>query len=639
MPRVAEIFTKAKDHLRAIAGDSVAIIKKAQDETTKAVKEIKLDTDIKPVVSALTSVEKAIVEKEDPKEISVSNLQAIEAGLGDIVETLKSEINGIDREVVVKNDLSQLTALLKTNQDKKTLIEALKKIEDKIQQPESVDYTMILSDIATAVENKDAVDVLKRLLEKEYSISFPAVMPVDLDPNLIEEDRLKVKLSDEQVSKMGASIAQGGDNKSVFLLDEDGDRIGVQAPLSTDGDSVYEKDVDAVISDVGTFTGSIASLFNAYEGTIALEDTSATNPKWYKVKLNRPLTTSKITIGTNGHTFSNVKLTLMSGGGEVVATIDDSSNSTGYINNTYHFSPIKFNVVKVEFYTADAMYIAGMSINKDVEVVARLQALKPNGELTDIDATTGGNLKVAIEEMELEAQTPFNLRVAKGEISGHSIVSKFGQNNDIGTGAYEDIWDGGGTYVYPADGTAPITKLVAHDAADTEPIEVQGLDINGDLVIQTKTLAGTTAVTLDTPLWRMFRLKNVGTSDLVDDVCAINDGDTVDYGCINNGNNQTLMALYTIPAGKTGYLLQGTNSIIGALRDYNIQGKLWMRPFGLVFQLKKTFGLDTAGTGYINMPFPLPGRIPEKTDVRVSAISSKSGGGLNTTFEILLIDN
>jgi len=320
--------------------------------------------------------------------------------------------------------------------------------------------------------------------------------------------------------------------------------------------------------------------------------------------------------------------------------VDQSSNDTKYTGRSYLFPfTLGFTSIKLEFHTTDTISISNCSVGKISNTLARLQAVKPDYSVTDINATTGGNLKVAIEELELEAQTPFLLRVAKGEITGHSIISKFGQNNDVGTGSYEDVWDGGGTYNYPTDSTAPITKLVAHNAADTEPIEIQGLDINGDLSVQTRTLTGLTAVDLDPDLWRVFRLKNVGTSDLVSDVCAINDGDTVDYACINNGNNQTLMALYTIPNGKIGYLLQGTNSIIGTNRGYSIDGKLWMKPYGLVFQLKRTFGLSSDGSGFIKMPFPLPGAIPAKTDIRISAISSAAGGGLNTTFEILLIDD
>jgi len=240
--------------------------------------------------------------------------------------------------------------------------------------------------------------------------------------------------------------------------------------------------------------------------------------------------------------------------------------------------------------------------------------------------------------MSYVIDTPFYLEVAKGNIPGHSIMSKFGQNDDLGTGAYEDVWDGGDSYTYPADATADITELVSTEA-DTVDIEIQGLSVDGTLTVQTKTLTGTTPVTLTTALWRAFRLKNMGATTLAGDVTLENTGNTVEYAKIVAGNNQTLMALYTIPLGKTGYMVQGTNSIAGTNRTYAVSGKMWMRPYGGVWQLKKTFGLQSDGTSYLVMPWPLPGKIPAKTDIRVEAISSAAGGVINTTFEILLIDD
>ena len=132
---------------------------------------------------------------------------------------------------------------------------------------------------------------------------------------------------------------------------------------------------------------------------------------------------------------------------------------------------------------------------------------------------------------------------------------------------------------------------------------------------------------------------NTAGTDNAGIVYASDSGKAVSYAQIAVGNNQTLMALYTIPAGKTGYLIQGTNSLIGTNRNYAVSGKQLMRPYGGVFQLKKTFGLETDGTSFMVLPHPLPSRIPEKTDIRVSAISSTAGSGINTTFEILLVDN
>jgi len=262
---------------------------------------------------------------------------------------------------------------------------------------------------------------------------------------------------------------------------------------------------------------------------------------------------------------------------------------------------------------------------------------RTDGIFDNVNLTNGNNLKISLEETEPGANQPFNLDVAKGLVSGHSSVSKFGQNDSL-DGTWQDVWDGAGTYGYPPNGTAPVTNVESTSASDVTDLEVQGLDINGTLTVQTVTLTGTTKVVLPTPLWRVFRMKNVGAADYVGIITAENAGNSITYAIIEVGNNQTLMALYTIPLGKTGYMLQGTNSLVGTNRTYTVDGRLTMRPYGGVFQLKRTFGLSADGTSFISMTYPVPGKIPALTDIRVSAKSSATGG-VNTTFEIILIDD
>ena len=226
---------------------------------------------------------------------------------------------------------------------------------------------------------------------------------------------------------------------------------------------------------------------------------------------------------------------------------------------------------------------------------------------------------------------------AAGDISDFSVVNKFGQNNDLNSTTFEDIWDGGGLYSYPADGTAPITKVDSSSASDTNTVEVQGLDIDGNLVVQTATLTGTTPVTLTTPLWRVFRMKNNSDTDYVGTVQCVNDADDATYAQIAIGNNQTLMALYTIPAGKTGYLVHGSAAISDNNRAVAASGRFLARPYGGVFQLKETFGL-TDSSPYQHKYY-LPFKAPEKTDIRVQCKGDANGVVVNATFAILLRDN
>lgn len=230
----------------------------------------------------------------------------------------------------------------------------------------------------------------------------------------------------------------------------------------------------------------------------------------------------------------------------------------------------------------------------------------------------------------------FLLKVAKGEVPGHSIVDKFGQNDGLNTSTYEDIWDVGGDYPYPTSAT--ITEIVS-TATDSVDIEVQGLSSDGTLTVQTVTLTGITPVALTTPLWRVFRLKNVGVADLVGNASVENTANDTVFAKIIDGNNQTLMALYTIPKGETGYLVQGTATMAGTKNAYVIAGKFATRNYGGVFQLKRTFGVHSTGTSSIVFNFPLYSKILALTDIKVGGISTLTDGVLNATFQILIIDD
>ena len=49
--------------------------------------------------------------------------------------------------------------------------------------------------------------------------------------------------------------------------------------------------------------------------------------------------------------------------------------------------------------------------------------------------------------------------------------------------------------------------------------------------------------------------------------------------------------------------------------------------------------MDSDGTSYLQMVHPLPGKMPAKTDIRVQAVCIGKEGGINTTFEILLVED
>ena len=246
---------------------------------------------------------------------------------------------------------------------------------------------------------------------------------------------------------------------------------------------------------------------------------------------------------------------------------------------------------------------------------------------------------------------PFEMSVSLGGYPAMSVVDKFGENPQIDTGTTpEDIWEGGGLYNYDADGTAPIERVVSNNAADTGNLNVQGLDIDGNMVSQTVTLNGTTPVLLPTPLWRCFRMINVGTADLVGTVYAYigttaptavppATADSQTRAIINNGNNQTLMSLYTIPAGKVGFLYRGELGMSRAQTTGAVQLSYYSRRYGGVFTVKKRVDVTNQGSSIFQDIRSFPDTIPALTDIRLTVEDvSSNGAGVFGTFDILLVD-
>lgn len=418
--------------------------------------------------------------------------------------------------------------------------------------------------------------------------------------------------------------------------------VDVQNPLPTDGDSIYAKDLYLSNSSIGTFTGDIESLYNDY--TVEITDVTATNPKTFTVWLRRPIETTEIGLGSITGDFSNVKILLKDSAGNTRYTLDDSADSTKETGLVYKFPPIRFIAFEVQFHTADPVKISGSSSPKNITVVARMQAIKPDDTVTDIGATESENLKVA------DAEDAFN--IAQGNVVGQSTVHKFGRGADIDTGdGFVALWDGAeyaaALKTYTFSTSADIDRISSDNAADTEPIEVIGLDTNWDVVTQTKTLTGQTPVALDTSLVRVFRMINIGSSDLVGSIfCFVNVATTLGVpdtitntrAMINNGNNQTLMAIYSVPRLKTAYIINWYGSLSSAKASSFNNLRMKARPFEQVFQLKHTSTLSSAGSSHIQHIFNVPQAFPAKTDFIMLSDSSVNDNAVSAGFDLILVD-
>jgi len=152
-------------------------------------------------------------------------------------------------------------------------------------------------------------------------------------------------------------------------------------------------------------------------------------------------------------------------------------------------------------------------------------------------------------------------------------------------------------------------------------------------------------------LIRVFRMKNVDSTDLAGHVfCIVNVALTAGVpntpanirAIVQPENNQTEMAVYTIPNGCTGYLRDFYTSTAGASKSSQYLIKLKARSNGGVFQLKHKASISDTGTSYIQHEYFEPEVFSEKTDIEMTAqmlAAGATGATISAGFDIVLVEN
>lgn len=227
---------------------------------------------------------------------------------------------------------------------------------------------------------------------------------------------------------------------------------------------------------------------------------------------------------------------------------------------------------------------------------------------------------------------PFELQVARGQIALHEPLFKYGTNPLI-INVEETVWDVGGLYTWIAN-AAPLVATSASGATDAGVTgTVQGLDANYNEISEDFTLDGSGTYTTSASFYRVHRAFITGANAPAGNINFTIGATT--YARITAGENQTLMAVFTVPAGKTLYLTQGIATHGTDTSGAYMTVRFKTRSAGSVFRTAVT--VDLIGSEII-FPFNQPLKIAEKTDVQVCAICSKNqNNALSATFEGILI--
>lgn len=292
-----------------------------------------------------------------------------------------------------------------------------------------------------------------------------------------------------------------------------------------------------------------------------------------------------------------------------------------------------------------------------VLVKAALTGENGDGDWHNVKTTPDGYLAVS--------NNSDGLAIAEGNVTGKTFVHKFGEAPDFDQADGEvTLWDGANDILfsgsppmsYTFSSSSDIGLISSSDNSDIQDIEIEGLDSNFNLVNQIITLDGTTDVDISgvggTDLIRVFRMINIGNTDISGVIYIRTNGSAQTAGVpdtantvraiINNGNNQTLMALYTVPNNKTGYMRSWYAATAGASRSSEYKIKIKARPFGGVFQLKHSSAISDTGTSKDNHPYVEPEVFPAKTDIIMTVemlLNAATQAEISCGFDIVLVDD
>jgi hypothetical protein len=247
---------------------------------------------------------------------------------------------------------------------------------------------------------------------------------------------------------------------------------------------------------------------------------------------------------------------------------------------------------------------------------------------------------------------PFELQVARGQIAYHETQFKFGFNPLV-VDSLETVWAQGGLYTYLSSAS---TLYISSSSTDDDvagtgarTATVSGLDANYNEVSVTVDLDGQTGVQLgDASNWiRVNRIivdtagsggQNAGVIYVGDEASPSSGVPSNKYATVAIGDNQTLMALWTVPRGYTAYLHETHITVATEANNKYAIVTVLAKPEGGVFNIKDKFTtvLDTVTQKY---NFPL--KFSEKTDIEVRAIGSSSNANIaiSAGLDIVYIQN
>ena len=245
----------------------------------------------------------------------------------------------------------------------------------------------------------------------------------------------------------------------------------------------------------------------------------------------------------------------------------------------------------------------------------------------------------------------FLIEVQKGNIAGHTMVHKFGRNDAVPNGSWEFVNLLGFT-AWPLSAATTVRIKAGGNAADTaagagaREVTVQGIDSNGDETSEAIATAGASASGNTTAsFWRIHRawVSSVGTYGAGNTAAVTieNSGGGTDLIQIAASEGQTQFGAYTIPTGKTGYLLSLHLTVDAAkAADFRVFTRDDITDTSAPMKSKRLkLYFDGVLGEMIYKPYGPELSINGLADIWVEAQGGGAGTEVSADFELLLVDD
>ena len=229
------------------------------------------------------------------------------------------------------------------------------------------------------------------------------------------------------------------------------------------------------------------------------------------------------------------------------------------------------------------------------------------------------------------SNTPFLYDIAQGNISGHLNVFCNGYNPDVDN-TEEHLWPVGGLYSFPSSAIQmQVVSTNANDAAagtGVQTVRIHYLDNTYAEQTEDIILNGTTPVnTVATNILRInaFHAIAAGSGGKASGNISIQSvGGGTTYGQITPGRNNAQQAIYTVPAGKTFYIVKWGVSIGNSsgsnFATFRLEATCDNEDGTVFANLFFTKSTISCKDGHYDHEFQLPIKCPAQTDIIISVI-------------------